>query len=79
MVASGRVSEQEGERLRAAGGPDEFDAVVGEIRVRHAGARLDAAVAGGAMSQEEADANLARLRNGEHPRSLREHLRSLRH
>lgn len=77
-VGSGRVTEQEAGRLRAAGGPGEFDQAVRDIRVRHAGARLDAAVADGSMSLAEADDLLERLRNGEHPRSLRAHLHGLR-
>ena len=52
-----------------------FDAVVGTIRARHAGAHMDAAVAEGDMSQQEADAYRARLRNGDHPKGLRARLR----
>ncbi|MEX0629666.1 MAG: hypothetical protein WEE67_04405 [Chloroflexota bacterium] len=71
MVESGRLTEQEAERLHAAGDPGEFDAVVRDIRVRHAESRLAAAVADGRMSQEEADRFLERLRRGEHPRPPR--------
>jgi hypothetical protein len=78
MVESGRVTDDEAARLRAATGPQEIDHAVGAIRARHAGARLDAAVAGGDMSREEADGFLERLRNGEHPRGLRSHLARLR-
>jgi hypothetical protein len=78
MTASGRLTEEEATRLRAAAGPSEFDDVVRDISVRHADARLAAAVADCSMSQEEADAFLSRLRSGEHPRSLRSHLGALR-
>lgn len=78
MVEAGRVTEDEAGRLRAANGPAEFDDVVRAIRVRHATARLDAAVEDGEMSEEEADGLLVRLRNGEHPRSLRAHLAKFR-
>ncbi|HEX3393098.1 MAG TPA: hypothetical protein VHS52_01110 [Acidimicrobiales bacterium] len=78
MVESGRVTEDEAARLRAADGPQEIDHAVGAIRLRHAGARLDAAVADGDMSREEADGFLERLRNGEHPRGLRSDLAKLR-
>lgn len=78
MVESGRVTEDEANRLRAASGPAEFDDATRSISVRHAKARLDAAVEDGGMSQEEADGFLARLRNGEHPRSLRAHLGKFR-
>ncbi len=77
MVASGRVTETEAARLRAAAEPDQFDEAVRGIRVRHAAARLEAAVEGGQMTQEEAAGYLERLRKGEHPRSLRTHLGKL--
>jgi hypothetical protein len=35
---------------------------------------LEGAVRSGEMAQEEADANLARLRRGEHPKGLRARL-----
>jgi polyhydroxyalkanoate synthesis regulator phasin len=75
MVASGRITEEEAARLRAAEGTAEFDAVVGTIRARHAGGHMEAAVAEGDMSREEADGYLARLRIGEHPKGLRAKLR----
>jgi hypothetical protein len=75
MVASGRITDEEAAALRAAEGTPEFDAVVGVVRARHAGAHLEAAVAEGDMSQEEADGYLARLRGGEHPKGLRARLR----
>jgi hypothetical protein len=78
MVESGRVTETEAARLRAAGDSDEFDDAARDIRVRHAGAHLTAAVEGGDMTQEEANAHLESLKDGEHPRSLRAHLRKLR-
>jgi hypothetical protein len=78
MTASGRLTEAEANRLRVATRPREFDDAVRDISVRHAGARLAAAVADGSMSQAEADALLGRLRSGEHPRSLRSHLAALR-
>ena len=78
MVESGRVTDQEAQRLRAAGTPGRFDETVRDIRLRHAGARLNSAVADGTMHQEEADDLLERLRNGDHSRSLRARLRRLR-
>lgn len=78
MVESGRLTEQEAARLRAAPGPDEFENVLRDVRVRHAGTRLASAVGDGGMSQDEADGFLVRLKNGEHPRSLRAHLGKLR-
>jgi polyhydroxyalkanoate synthesis regulator phasin len=78
MVKSGRLTGQEAERLRAAAEPDEFDDVVRDIRVRHAGTSLDAAVEEGSMTEQEADAFLQRVESGEDPRSLRAQLRRLR-
>jgi len=75
MVASRRITEDEAARLRAAEGTPQFEAVVGTIRARHAGAHMKAAVAEGEMSQAEADAYLAQLRGGEHPKGLRARLR----
>ncbi len=71
MVAAGRITDEEAAQLRAAEGTPEFDAVVGAIRARHAGAHMEAAVAEGDMNQAEADGYLARLRSGEHPKGLR--------
>jgi hypothetical protein len=78
MVKAGRVTETEAARLRAARNAGDFDETVREIRVRHAGAHLAEAIESGEMIQAEADAHLAGLRNGEHPRSLRARLRALR-
>ena len=78
MVTSGRITEDEAVRLRAAEGTPEFDAAVGEIRARHAGAHIDGAVRAGEMSQQEADGYLERLRSGEHPKGLRARLAKYR-
>jgi hypothetical protein len=78
MVASGRVTEDEAARLRSAGGNVQaFDAVVREIRVRHATPKLVAAVQSGKMTQAEADSALEQLRAGEHSGSLRARLHRL--
>jgi len=74
MLTSGRITEEEAVRLRATEGTAEFDAAVGEIRARHAGAHMEVAIADGEMSQEEADGYLKSLRNGEHPKGLRARL-----
>jgi len=78
MVATGRVTQQEAAGLRAAAGPGEFDDMVQGIRVRHATARLGAAVEEGSMSQADADGLLVRLKNGEHPTALRAQVGKLR-
>jgi hypothetical protein len=78
MVASGRITEEEAEALRAAEGTSDFDAAVGAIRARHAGNQMEGAIASGDMSRAEADAYLERLRQGEHPEGLRAKLRTHR-
>jgi hypothetical protein len=78
MVATGRVTEDEAAELRAARTDEELEAVTVAIRSRHAGSRMEEAVAAGLMSRAEADANLASLRRGEHPEGLRGQLGSLR-
>jgi polyhydroxyalkanoate synthesis regulator phasin len=77
MVASGQVSEAEAQRLRAAATPSQFEDAERHIRVRHARSSLDAAVEAGRLTKGEAERYLERLRNGEHPRSLRAQLASL--
>jgi hypothetical protein len=71
MAASERITPEEAARLRAAAGTAEFDA----IRVRHAQAHTDAAVADGRMSPGDAEEALERVRGGEHSTALRTHIR----
>ena len=78
MVQSGRITDQEAARLRAAGSPEQVDAVVGEISMRHARMKIGAAVDTGSMPKEDADGFLDRMRRGEHPQDLRAQLRGLR-
>lgn len=76
LVASGRLSAEEANRLRS-GEPREIEETVIGIRVRHAGARLEAAVAAGEISQAEADAVLDRLRLGDHSAEVRARINRL--
>jgi hypothetical protein len=78
LLASGQVTPEEAARLHAALAQGEREAVVRDIRVRHAEAALAGAVQDGRMTQQEADGYLDRLRAGEHSRSLRAHLRGFR-
>ena len=75
MVALGRMTESEANRLRAAQGTPEFELVLGEVRARHASAYLDAAVEDRRMTEEEAEDQRQKLRRGEHPKGLRARLR----
>ena len=75
MVAAGRVTAQEAERLRSARDPAAFESVLAEIRVRHAGASLEAAVQAGELTAAEAEDLRHRIGHGDHPRGLRRQLR----
>jgi hypothetical protein len=77
LVRSGQLTAEEATVLRAATNAEDFEAAVVRIRTRHAGARLDAAVEAGKMTEAEAKANIERLQKGEHPRGLRAHLRKI--
>jgi len=54
---------------------DTMVVVLAGVRARHAQVHTDAAVAGGTMSQAQAEAYLERVRNGDHSRELRAHIR----
>jgi hypothetical protein len=75
MVANGRITAEEAAQLRATEGTAEFDDAVARIRARHAQAHTEPAVAGGTMSQEEADGLLERVLAGEHSTGLRKQVR----
>jgi hypothetical protein len=75
MVASGRITPEEANRLRGAVGTTEFDAVMTAIRARHAQAHIDAAVAAGTTSPEDAAAALESVRQGDHSADLRRRIR----
>lgn len=70
MVEAGRLTSEEADRLRT-GDPEVVDDTVVGIRVRHARWRLDAAVAAGAVSRQEAERILERVWAGEHSPELR--------
>jgi polyhydroxyalkanoate synthesis regulator phasin len=78
MVRSGRITAEEAADLSAAAETGDTERVIRDIRLRHAGARVNAAVAQGAMSREEGDGFLDRVRAGEHSRRLRSHLAQFR-
>jgi hypothetical protein len=75
LVDSGRVTPEEASMLRSAAGAPAFDAVMRTIRARHARAHAEAAVAAGAISREEAEVSLERVREGDHSPELRRHIR----
>ena len=56
LVASGRITPDEATSLRACAGTPAFDAVMGQVRARHAQVRTDAAVVAGRRTREEAGA-----------------------
>ena len=69
-MRSGRITAKEAELLRS-GDPDVIAEVMVAIRVRHAGAKMDAAVAAGALDRNEVNRALDRLRAGDHSPELR--------
>jgi hypothetical protein len=75
LLASGRITSAEADRLREATNRDEFDAAARDVSIRHAQAQLDAAVKVGEMTEEEARTQLEVLRSGQHRRTLRGHSR----
>jgi len=68
MLAAGRITKEEADRLRSAADADELEALIRDVRSRHASARLDAEVAEGRMSADEAAAALQSLASGGHSR-----------
>jgi len=79
MVKKGQMTRDEADRLREAADPEEFEVAVRAVRARHAFKRLNGAVKDGTMTKEEADHVIERIKNGEHSRTLRSHLRQLVH
>ena len=77
MIGSGQVTAKEAAELRDATNAEDYQAAIIRIRTRHARARIDAAVEAGQMTQAEASANMEQIQRGEHPRSLRAHLRKI--
>jgi hypothetical protein len=71
MVESGRITQEEAARVRAAGESSEFDVAVREIRLRHARERLDQVVEDGRVTKAEADDLRERLNKGDDPRIVR--------
>jgi SAM-dependent methyltransferase len=69
MVAAGRITKEEAERLRSAE-PSMRDDIVREIRLRHARAKLGPAVEDGRVTQAEADDIVGHVASGERPRFL---------
>jgi polyhydroxyalkanoate synthesis regulator phasin len=74
MVQTGQMTADEAQSIRNAEGTPEFEEALLDVRLRHAATRLDGAVADGEMTREEADGQLQRLRDGEHPKGLRARL-----
>lgn len=74
MLAAGRITEEEAARVRAEAteGGGGAGASVIAIRLRHAREWLERQVAGGHMTQEEADEALDRLGRGEDPSVIRQ-------
>jgi polyhydroxyalkanoate synthesis regulator phasin len=74
MVQTGQMTADEAQSIRNAEGTPAFEEALLDVRLRHAATRLDGAVADGEMTRDEADEQLQRLREGEHPKGLRARL-----
>jgi hypothetical protein len=70
MVTAGRITEGDAARLRAAAERGDLDAETQRVRLTHAKARVDAAIAAGRMNADEGATFLARVASGEDRRSL---------
>ena len=68
---SGRMSEEEAAALESADTDEAREAIMRRVRARHAAARLEAAVAAGDISADEADTLIEEVRRGDHSSALR--------
>ena len=75
MVQRGRITEEEAQRVRAAGTDEERASALDVIRRRHVRERIADSVAGDEMSEAEATQMLDRVERGEDPRELRTQMR----
>jgi hypothetical protein len=76
MQASGKVTPEEALAMKS-GDDHERQTTMRGIRARHASARLDAAVAAGAISDEEAADLVQQVKHGTHSRALRSRINKL--
>jgi hypothetical protein len=67
MVRAGRISEEDGDRLRAAATSGDLDEAIADVRRKHAGARVAQAVESGRISPEDGAVLLERIERGEDP------------
>jgi len=70
MVRAGRISKEDGDRLRAAAAAGGVDEAVADVRRKHAGARVAAAVESGRVSRDDGIVLLERLERGESPEQV---------
>jgi hypothetical protein len=68
---AGRMSDEEAAALEAAETDEARVRVMTGLRSRHAAARLEAAVAAGDISAEDAERLVAEVRDGDHSAELR--------
>jgi|SRR5215204_701220 len=71
MLARGRITPEEANRVRDAKDQAEQHAALTAIRTRHARDRVAAAMAEGRIQADEADEVLQRLAEGEDPKAVR--------
>ena len=75
MLAAGRITEEEADRVRAAAESGDLGTAVNEIRARHVREWVAHQVQAGHLSQADADEVLERAERGEDPGSIRSALR----
>ena len=68
MMAAGRLTEEEGARLRAAAHSGALGGELQNIRLRHAKARIARDASSGRVSEDETELLLQRLNDGADPR-----------
>ena len=75
LVASGRLTEEQGEELRQAATVQELGRRAHAVQLQHASRALADAVAAGKLSRIDADGYLDRLNRGEDAHRVRRELR----
>lgn len=76
LQATGKVTADEALAMQS-GEPEQSEAVMTDVRSRHAKSRLDDAVAAGAISEDEAADLLRQVRHSGHAAGLRSRINRL--
>ena len=71
------MSEEEAAAWESADTDEAREAIMRGVRARHAAARLEAAVAAGDISADEADTLIEQVRRGDHSSALRHRINEI--